>query len=439
MRSLTSLLMLALMAAQPAVADGTTVEGVRLWAGPDHTRVVLDLDSPVDHTLFTLSDPERVVIDIRDTRLAASVPEGDGLISRLRTGNDGDVLRVVLDLSRSAQPRSFLTPPNATYGHRLVIDLSPKAGGEVAQARPVKQAPAPKREGGRDLIVAVDAGHGGEDPGAIGRSGLYEKDAVLAIARRLADAIDAEPGMRAVLTRDGDYFIPLRDRREKARAAKADLFVSVHADSFRDPRARGAHVYVLSDRGASSEMARMLAERENASDLIGGVSLKDKDDVLASVLLDLSQQAAISASLDLGEKVLGGIGRVNHLHKETVQQAGFAVLKSPDMPSILIETAYISNPDEERKLKDPGYQARMATAVLDGIRDYFYEAAPPGTLIASLRRSREAVQQYVVASGDTLSTIARRHRVDVDDIRRANNLRGDTIRAGQVIMVPRGP
>ncbi|MEO0974393.1 MAG: N-acetylmuramoyl-L-alanine amidase, partial [Pseudomonadota bacterium] len=285
----------------------------------------------------------------------------------------------------------------------------------------------------------IDAGHGGEDPGASGPGGTREKDVVLRIARALAAAVEREPGMKPLLVRDGDYFVSLRERMGRAREHRADMFISIHADAFRDARARGATVYALSARGASSEAARWLAERENAADLIGGVELADKDDVLASVLLDLSQSATISASLQAGKHVLAELDGVVHVRKRTVQQGGFIVLKSPDIPSLLVETAYISNPSEERTLRDPAAQRRLAQAILRGVRSYFYEQAIPGTLVARLAAEAPAQPRtYVIGRGDTLSAIASRFDVSVPRLRAANHLSTDRIRIGQVLTIPGG-
>lgn len=362
-------------------ADPVEVRDVRLWASTESTRVVVDLSGTADHTLFTLKDPERVVIDIPDATpaLMATTFAGQGFVHQVRVApREGGSLRVVLDLSERVQPKSFLVEPNETYGYRLVVDLVPTNAEAAVKA---EHAPA---EASRDIVIAIDAGHGGEDPGAIGRSGTREKDVVLSISRALTERIGREPGMRALLVRDGDYFVPHRDRMLKARQQRADLFVSIHADAFRDRAVSGSSIYILSARGASSEAARWLAEKQNASDLIGGVSLDDKDDVLASVLLDLSQTASISASMTAAERVLIELDRVGEVRKRAVQQAGFIVLKSPDIPSMLIETAYISNPGEERRLRDPRHQDKLATAIHSGIRGYFYENPPPGSRVAAL-------------------------------------------------------
>ena len=350
-------LCIALLAMPAAMAGQPQIQGVRMWAGPDHTRVVLDLDQPIEHTVFTLSGPDRVVVDLKNgsfDKKLESIPDGKGYVKGIRSARrkNGD-LRIVLDLTRAVTPKSFHVRPNEQYGHRLVIDL------DAPNIRKAVVKVEPNTGNGRDVLIAVDAGHGGEDPGAIGRKGVREKDVVLAIARKLATQINRQPGMRAYLTRDGDYFVPLRTRMEKARRQSADFFVSVHADASRNRSVNGSSVYALSQRGAVDEAAKRLAQRENASDLIGGVSLSDKDDVLASVLLDLSQNAAISASLRAGVMVIGQLDDIGNARKSRVMQAPFAVLKSPDIPSILVETAFISNPKEERRLRDSNYQAKL--------------------------------------------------------------------------------
>src|SRR6185437_13187504 len=361
-------------------AHAVEVRAVRLWAGPDGTRVVLDLSGSARHSVQILKNPDRVVIDVAGASLAHGAHAAPaGAVRRVRMGRrPSGELRVVLDLAEPTRAKSFLAAPNSRYGYRLVIDLGQSSAAET----PVRAQHAPPDA--RDLLIAVDAGHGGEDPGAIGMKGTREKDVVLAIARELALEINGEPGMKAVLTRDGDYFVPLRDRMRRARAKQADLFVSIHADSIRDRHVDGASVYILSQRGATDEASRWLAERENASDLIGGVSLDDKDDVLASVLLDLSQTASLSASHVAAERVLRQLNHVGEVRKPQVQQARFMVLKSPDIPSMLVETAYISNPQEERRLHSQPYQAKLAAAIHQGVRDYFYANPPAGTRVAQL-------------------------------------------------------
>lgn len=372
------LLTLSVWSANGRAAD---VRAVRVWAGPEATRIVLDLSASAPHSLTLLHNPERVVLDIPGARLkSSSAPAGGGAIRRVRLAQRAHDVRVVMELSRSVQAKSFLSRPNKRYGYRLVVDLSAAA---IAEAeRPVHVLRAPQEF--RDLIIAIDAGHGGEDPGAIGKNGTREKDVVLAIARELSAKINAESGMRAVLTRDGDYFVPLRDRMRRARAQQADLFVSVHADSIVDRSIDGSSVYILSQHGASNEASRWLADRENASDLIGGVSLDDKSDVLASVLLDLSQSAAMNASQVAAGRVLRQLSQAGEVRKAQVQQAGFMVLKSPDIPSMLVETAYISNPQEEQRLRTQAHQGKLAAAIHRGLHDYFYTNPPAGTRISQL-------------------------------------------------------
>jgi N-acetylmuramoyl-L-alanine amidase len=385
-------------------AHGVDVRAVRLWSGPESTRVVLDLSGSAQHTLSTMRNPDRVVLDVTGARLTGGVraaPAAAGAIKQVRMASrpNGE-LRIVFDLTRPIRTKSFLAPPNNHYGYRLVIDMDGEAGESSAKRdAPVKVEHA--RPEARDLIIAIDAGHGGEDPGAIGKNGTREKDVVLSIARALERRIDAEPGMKAVLTRDGDYFVPLRDRMGRARAKQADLFVSVHADSIRDRSVDGSSVYILSQKGATDEASRWLAERENASDLIGGVSLDDKGDVLASVLLDLSQSASLNASQSAASHVLHQLNQVGEVRKPQVQQARFMVLKSPDIPSMLVETAYISNPQEEQRLRGAAHQAKLAGAIYQGVREYFYSDPPAGTRIAQIASegsSRGAVGRSALAA-----------------------------------------
>ena len=372
------------------LASAAELRDIRLSVSPGATQVVLHLSRITEHELFTLEKPDRVVVDLRSTSLAdgVRVPEGSGIIDVIRTGvHIGGTLRVVLQLKSPASARASWAEPVSGTGQRLIIDLNDSGpAGESSMLRPVRAAHAPA-DSNRDVIVAIDAGHGGQDPGAIGRGGTREKDVVLAVARALASRIDAEPGMRAVLTRNKDEFLSLRERIRRARAAKADMFVSIHADSIPNRSVSGASVYVLSERGATDEAARWLAERENAADLMGGVPLSDKDDTLASVLLDLSQSASISASMTAAERVLQALREVGEVRKPRVQQAGFVVLKSPDIPSMLIETAYISNPAEESRLRTRKHQKRLAEAIFTGIRSYFDQHPPPGTRFALARRN----------------------------------------------------
>ena len=380
LRFISSYCLLLIFSLSISAEEAVHLKNIRLWAAPDNTRVVFDISRPVGYDLELLSDPFRLVVDMDKTEPFAVLPrpvKHDEFVRGIRSGRHGDFLRVVLDLKKHARAKSFLLKPNERYGHRLVVDVYDD---QQEQAVIPEEAPA---LGYRDAVVAIDAGHGGEDPGAIGPRGTYEKTVVLQIAKELARALNREPGIRAVLTRKGDYYLPLRKRIELARRHKADLFISIHADAFTNPRARGSSVYVLSSRGASSEHARWLAERENASDLIGGVSLDDKDNLLASVLLDLSQTASLEASIDAAERVLEGLGRVGELHKPGVESAAFAVLKSPDIPSLLVETAFISNPQDEKKLRNKAYQQRLAQVLTASVKRYFEANAADGTFVAN--------------------------------------------------------
>ncbi len=425
------LAVLLLLTSLQAVA--AEVSGFRVWADPTKTRAVLDLNKKTSYKLFTLDNPHRVVVDMLGSSIDIPLEldeEHAGLITSVRYGQpDDETLRVVFDLSESAELKSFLLEPTAQYSHRLVIDLYSKSGRQKASlVKHVSDISIPNR----DVVIAIDAGHGGEDPGAIGRNKTREKDVVLRIARELKKAIDAEPGMRAVLTRDGDYYIALRGRYEKARKARADLFVSIHADAFTKRSVRGSSVFVLSARGASSEYARLLADSENASDLVGGVTLADKDDMLASVLLDLSQSATREASNKVASDILRSLKRNGKTHKPHVGRANFMVLKSPDVPSVLVETAFISNPDEEKRLTEKEFQQNMARAITSGVRDYFYSSPPPGTWIAANRKG----SKYIVARGDTLGGIANRYSVSLNSLRKANKINGDVIHVGRELVIP---
>lgn len=420
------------VAALPALA--AEVGGLRVWSDPDKTRAVVDLSESAAYQLFSLQNPHRVVIDLKQTQLASALEwqeEYAGVIQNIRSGKpESGTLRIVLDLNDRVKTKSFMLEPTGQYGHRLVVDLFKEAGRGTSSVKRVADVQEPNR----DVLIAIDAGHGGEDPGALGPNRVREKDVVLNIARRLARAIDAQPGMRAMLIRDGDYYIALRDRYEKARRARADLFVSIHADAFEDARVRGSSVFVLSRRGASSEYARLLADSENRADLVGGVRLNQQDDMLASVLLDLSQSATMGASNEVAETILGSLKRNGKVHKPHVGRAAFQVLKSPDVPSVLVETAFISNPSEEKRLTQKEFQENMSTAIARGVRDYFYRRPPPGTWIAA---NREATR-HIVSRGDTLGGIASRYQVSLNSLRKVNNLRGDKILVGKELIIPTG-
>jgi N-acetylmuramoyl-L-alanine amidase len=406
---------LALLAAGAALA--ANVKAARLWPSPEYSRIAIELDEAVTYKQFNLKNPERIVLDLEGvspaatfTDIAARVAPQDAYIASIRVGlNRPGVTRMVVELKTAVRPQVFTLKPMGDYGHRLVMDLYPAtpeslenqvenaieraerkadpgktadkaaptpAVGNGREVKTEKAAKAAKPEYVRLITIAIDAGHGGEDPGAKGASGSHEKDITLSIARRLKGMIDKQDNMRAYLTRDGDYFIPLHERVNKARKVQADLFVSVHADAFIKPHARGSSVFALSEKGATSAAAKWLAKRENEADLIGGVNIAVKDIYLKQTLLDLSQTAQIADSLRVGKAVLEEIGGINLLHKGQVEQAGFAVLKAPDIPSILVETAFISNPEEEKRLNDEEYQDKMAMAIVSGIKRYFDKNPP---------------------------------------------------------------
>jgi N-acetylmuramoyl-L-alanine amidase len=459
-------LLCTLLCAGVALA-GAQITGVRVWTAPDSTRLVLDLSGPVEHNLFTLQNPARVVVDLTNTQKSPSLDTLDtrnaGPIANVRSAPQaGNSLRVVLDLKKDIQPKSFLLKPNEQYGHRLVIDLYDQApGAPTASATPVASAapqakpyvaesaplPTPRpasNVGGRDIIVAIDPGHGGEDPGAIGPTGAKEKDLVLQISRRLQQTLNAEKGVKAVLVRNGDYFLPLASRREIARKKhRADLFVSIHADAFSRRSAHGASVFALSRSGATSTLARVLAEKENQSDLIGGVSLDDKDDTLASVLADLAMEGSMEHSMKVGDSVLRNMGRVTPLHKKRMEQAGFAVLKSADIPSILVETGFISNPTEERNLRSEAHQTKLARAIGQGIIHYFDQHPPPDTYFARRKETGGTLlasgdnRQHRIERGETLSHIAARYQVSLASLMRYNALNDpQLVKVGQVLRIP---
>ncbi|WP_339546092.1 N-acetylmuramoyl-L-alanine amidase [Pseudomonas sp. RA_35y_Pfl2_P32] len=460
-RALVAVVGMLLTALAVDAVAATKVNSVRLWRAPDNTRLVFDLSGTVQHSVFTLTAPDRLVIDINGAVLGAplNVATANTPITSMRSAQRTPTdLRVVIDLKKAVTPKSFVLPPNAQYGNRLVVDLfdnpadaapppapSPRVATipavPVTPTEPaIKLPPAPA--GKRDIIVVIDAGHGGEDPGASGSRGQREKDVVLAIARELQRQVNGMKGFRAELTRTGDYFIPLRGRTEIARKKGADLFVSIHADAAPSKAAFGASVFALSDRGATSETARWLADSENRSDLIGGagnVSLDDKDRMLAGVLLDLSMTASLTSSLNVGQKVLSNIGRVTPLHKQRVEQAGFMVLKSPDIPSILVETGFISNANEASKLAAPSHQQALARSISSGVRQFFQQNPPPGTYIAWLRDSGKIAQgprDHTVRPGETLAMIAVRYQVSAAALRSANNLQSDELKIGQHLNIP---
>ena len=408
------------------------VHDVRLWRAPDHTRIVFDLTGPAQHKLIMLSNPSRIVLDIQDTQLRAELSRlklTDTPVQLIRSGvRDGDDLRIVLEMGVQVDPRSFALKANEQAGDRLVLDLYDQ------QVRVADVKKSVKQSAKRDIVIAIDAGHGGEDPGALGPGRVREKDVVLAIAKELSALFKADTGFQSTMIRSGDYYVSLRGRRDLARKRQADLFVSIHADAFKRKQANGASVYALSTRGATSTAASYLAKRENAADLVGGVTLSDKDDLLAGVLADLSMTSTLDTSLKLGDKVLRTVDDVARLHKKNVEQAGFAVLKSPDIPSILVETGFISNPQESKKLATRSYQKRMAHAIHRGIRDWFLAHPPSGTLLAW--QKKQGGQQYVIARGDTLSAIAQRFSISLADLKSYNSITSSKIMVGQKLTIP---
>jgi N-acetylmuramoyl-L-alanine amidase len=428
----SAIAVLWLMPIQLWAAD---IESVRLWRAPDKTRLVLDLSNTVEHNIFSLQNPNRLVVDLSDSRIKTTF-EGLELrntpIAGIRAAvrNKTDV-RVVLDLSGTVSPKSFTLPANEQYSNRLVIDLFDN---KRVISRTLDEVVKKKD---RRIIVAIDAGHGGEDPGALGPRRVREKVVVLQLAKKIKKLFDGNPNFQGELVRSGDYYLAHRKRTQIARDKQADFFISIHADAFTDPSAHGASVYALSTTGATSEQARYLADKENRADLIGGassLSLDGRDEVLAGVLLDLSMNATLRRSLDAGDYVLKNMGTVARLHKKKVEQAGFLVLKSPDIPSLLLETGFISNPNEAQKLSTSGYQNKMAQAIFEGIEQYFLDNPPPGTLLA--KNGNRVDRIYVVAPGDTLSEIAVRFNVSMKKIKRYNKMSSNKIRVGKKIKIP---
>lgn len=515
----------ALLALAPFCAShAADVKAARVWAGPEYTRVVLDVSGPV--TYKVAQDGDQLTVDVNDSSISSnfSSPSAQGLYKGLSGARQGNNVRLTAKVAPSSNVKSFLLKPQADYGYRLVLDLYPgngvvssksaapdsddsSAAPVVASASLPVPAPVPPHSSGksslkptqsgmastraaaamlngeRKVVIAIDAGHGGEDPGAHGPGGTLEKNVTLAVAKQLADQINQQPGMRAVLTRNADFFIPLAQRYQIARNNAADLFVSIHADAFINGDAKGSSVWVLSPRGKTSMAARWLADGENRADLIGGVTLDDKNDGLAAVLLDLQQGYSMQASESVAGNVLKALGSLGPTHRGYVERANFVVLRSPDVPSILVETAFISNPDEERKLRDPSHQAHLAEAVMTGVKSYFEATPPPGswfaaqaarrngTVIASVRDSgdetasaaNKAVAQAMASSassnggdssaraddgvrdlhrveqGESLRSIARQYGVSVNALKSANRIDSDSsVRVGMMLTIPAG-
>ncbi|MCK5888648.1 MAG: N-acetylmuramoyl-L-alanine amidase [Methylococcales bacterium] len=476
-----------------AQAKQIQVKSLRYWNSPDYSRAVFDVSSPVSHKIFLLQNPRRLVIDLEGAKLLTKLTQPTAahpLFKKVRAATRGkNNLRIVLDLKGSAKPKSFTLKPASEYGHRLVVDLFAKRHTQLASKKATsrrvkktpaskitqsakkhtlskvaaapkkyKQAPVKKIDKARDIVVAIDAGHGGEDSGALGKHGTQEKKVVLQIAKKLESLINRKKGLRAVMIREGDYYVGLRKRMEIARQKKADVFISIHADSFKSAKVKGASVYTVSKRGASSEAARWLANKENLTDLVGGVRLDNKDGMVQKVLLGLSQKFSKTASHEVADNVLKQFKKIGHLHKDSVQHAGFMVLKSPDIPSILVETAFISNPSEEKKLKSGTHQRKMAKAIFKGVVNYFKENPLSNTYFAELKakkkplkvmrtvkntqkssRRQSAGKRHVIAKGETLSEIAVRYGVTMNSIKVANSLRRFmNLQIGQVLSIPRG-
>ena len=433
----------AISATQAAV-----VENVRSYRAPDYTRLVFDLSDSVSHQVFSLENPDRIVVDIANADLTAdfsALDLADTPISNIRsaTRNEHDY-RIVFDLRSKTQPRSFLLEPNDQYGARLVIDFYDQ---ETSSREPVaRRSTDDLADTRREIVIAISAGHGGEDPGAIGVGKLQEKKVTLAIAKEIEKRVNATPGYRAVMVRRGDYGMYLTERTRIAHENNADFFVAIHADSYKNSSARGTTIYALSQRGATSEQARLLAEKENAADLIGGVGkvrLDDKDEMLRSVLLDLSMTASIASSLEAGNSIITALNGTTHLRRTSVEQANFVVLRSADIPSLLVESGYITNPIDAKNLASPVWQQRFAGAIVSGITNWFYNAPPRGTWVAWHKENGGSapaplVSSYEVRRGDSLSEIADRFSVSVADLKAANNLKSNTIRIGQELTIPNG-
>lgn len=428
-----------------AEAAKVVVTDLRTYQAPDHLRLVLDITRAPEYRLFTLSDPDRIVIDIDDAGVAKVLTIADAgaqTITKVRTGKQGKSgLRVVLDLQRPVRARTFLLGPAGQYGNRLVIDLHDK---ENERKSVVKYAPT-KKPVKRDWLIAIDAGHGGEDPGAIGRRyRTKEKKVVLATARQLKRLVDREPGMRSLMIRDGDYYVGLGDRPKIAQKHCADIFISIHADAVPRKRARGSSVYAVTAKGASDNMAKYLAKSENSADLLGGVfsGSQTRDRTLRKVLYDLSATASIGFSLDLGKDIMTELKRVGPVHRSTVGQAGFAVLKSPEFPSVLVETAFISNPTEEKKLRNAGFQKRVAKGILNGVKRFIarkkFSPRQCGTRNNQGEELREMnkPRQHIVRRGESLTSIARKYNINIDSLKFANNISGNRLIAGKKLLIP---
>ncbi|WP_282167430.1 N-acetylmuramoyl-L-alanine amidase [Shewanella japonica] len=418
------------------VEAANKLDSIRVWDAPDSTRVVLDLSQAPDYSYFSLSNPQRLVIDLKQASTKVKfddIAKNSKLINKVRLSKPpkAGTLRLVLELASPVKANLFSLTPTAPYGNRLVVDLDNSANKPAAKKQVVKTS---KRS--KDVIVAIDAGHGGEDPGSIGPKGTYEKKVVLAISKRLARKINETPGMKAVMTRSGDYFVNLNQRSELARNSRADLLLSIHADAFTSPQPKGASVWVLSKRRANTEIGRVFEDKEKHSELLGGVGdiiqNTDSEQYLVMTLIDMSMDHSMAESHSIATDILAGLGKVTKLHKNKPESASFAVLKSTDIPSILIETGFISNPKEERLLLDGNHQQKLANAIHKGVVNYFEANPPSGTMFA-----KQSNVKHTVRSGESLSVIAQRYKVSVASIKKSNNLKSDVLRIGQKLVIPR--
>ncbi|MCG9963290.1 MAG: N-acetylmuramoyl-L-alanine amidase [Shewanella sp.] len=433
------------------------LESVRIWAAPESTRIVFDLSEVPNYSYFTLDGPNRLVVDLKkaSTKLnLKNVDNNSKLVKGIRVSKSptkGD-LRLVIDLVKPLNPNLFSLPVTAPYGNRLVVDLEDKsvtAELSAVSSTPVKKNVTQSVQASRDIVIAIDAGHGGDDPGSIGPSGLYEKKVVFEISKRLASKINDTPGMRAVMIRSGDYFVNLNRRSELARNSKADLLISIHADAFTSPNPRGASVWVLSMRRANSEIGRWLEQKEKHSELLGGageiIQNTDNEQYLAMTLLDMSMNSSMAIGHSVAGDILKDLGAVTELHKSRPESASFAVLKSPDIPSILVETGFISNPKEERLLSSSRHQESIATAIYKGVNRYFQNNPPADTLLAKKNTSGSTVKsssksagtvKHKVSRGESLSAIAQRYKVPMASIIRANGMKTDVVQLGQTLVIP---
>jgi N-acetylmuramoyl-L-alanine amidase len=438
---------LALLLSLAQGASGSSLEEVRMWRAPDHTRLVFDLSEAVSYNLFTLENPRRLVIDINN---ANQVDDLSGLdftgspITAVRSGvRNGTGLRIVLDLNAEVKPSSFTLEPNTEHSDRLVVDLYDVAAVASLSRPAVVPVAAPNSDGRRELVVAISAGHGGEDPGSISPNGrLKEKSVTLAISKSLRDRINALSGYRAVMIRESDYYVELKRRTKIARENRADLFIAIHADWYKNNRAKGVTIYALSGDRADRENARRVVEKENSSDLLGGVgadiALGGLDDDVALTLVSLQMAWSMEQSLIAGTRILESLDGIARLRKDKVQQASLQVLNSPDIPSMLIETGYLTNPDDAKQLNDPAFQRRMADAIAKGVMNYFYDSPPEGSLVAWQKANGVFPVSYTVTRGDSLSEIAARFNVTLAVLKSENRLSSNTIRIGQELRLPGG-